>query len=131
LHGRKLPVKCACGSETSTQRVFEIGGQGHFVGVRAVLHYSLEIGNLNRSGFEKVKKSEEPVKMSVQQLILGHVQQDGKTSLQVILADDAVKVLVEALEGLLKGESLGEHPLLDLVNHLLFPVEVDLDASAN
>lgn len=68
--------------------------------------------------------------MSVQQLILGHVQQDGKTSLQVILADDAVKVLVEALEGLLKGESLGEHPLLDLVNHLLFPVEVVFDASA-
>ncbi len=94
------------------------------------MHYSLEIGNLNRSGFEKVKKSEEPVKMSVQQLILGHVQQDGKTSLQVILADDAVKVLVEALEGLLKGESLGEHPLLDLVNHLLFPVEVVFDASA-
>ena len=73
LYGREFPVKCACGSQTTTQRVFEIGRQCRSVGVGAVLDYSLEIGNLNLAGFKKVKKLKEPVDMGVHKLVLGHV----------------------------------------------------------
>lgn len=68
--------------------------------------------------------------MGVHKLVLGHVQQDCQTSFQVILVDDSVKVLIEALKGLFNGESLGEQPRLDLADHLLFPVKVVFNTSA-
>jgi len=47
---------------------------GRSIGVRAIFDYSLEIGNLNRARFEKVKKSEKSINFDVHKLVSWYVK---------------------------------------------------------
>lgn len=126
LDGREFPVEGGSGPEgTSHGSVHLLGDAidlGRHEGVLAP-EEPLEVRELDLPLLEEVHEAVEPVQLSSDDLFFINLQQAHQSVLQVHFTNEAVKVLIKALEGILDRQLRLLDPLFDLLHNSLLPVE--------
>lgn len=79
---------------------------------------------MNSVCFVEVHESEESVEFSGEDVFRLDLEDVLEGPLEVVFINGAVEVPIEALEGFLDGDAGSPDPLADLLNHIVFPVEV-------